>query len=147
MSRWQKHLETKAEPELWRFAYESFAQSGIPEAQGETIAICCQSPEQLVLMTKLLGETPGEVERPEDRIRLFLSIVDESTASLAEWIDALELFYSWLKKDGRTTTLGLALGYIHCCSDAIANGAPFSTLAQATEDMLGIYGFEGENSS
>ncbi len=144
--RWlEKHLEKKAEPELWQFAYEAFSQTPITDDQAETIATACQSPAQLALMGKLLGESLIEKEPPSERVRLLLSIVDESVASLAEWIAALEGFYAWLKEEGRSTGFGLALGYIHCSSDAIAGGAPFSNLSQATDEMLGLYGFDGDS--
>lgn len=145
MQWWEKHLVNKAEPALWQFAYEAFSQAPISESQAETIAQACNSPAQLALMGMLLGESLTEPEPPSERVRLFLSIVDESTATLPEWIGALELFYTWLKKTGRSTSFGLALGYIHCCNDAIASNAPFTNLIQATEEMLGLYGFDGNS--
>lgn len=126
----------------WSAALETFAKASLPETEARILAEKCATPEQLDLMTDLLRETPREPESPAARIHLFLSIVDESPASLSEWIAALETLYSFLSKSGRDTSFGMALGYIQCCTDAITSGAPFANLSHAITEMLNAHGFD-----
>ncbi|MFP4282400.1 MAG: hypothetical protein ACLFR7_07005 [Opitutales bacterium] len=127
----------------WDAAIDAFARAPVLDLQKEALAGACSSPEDLRLLADIFRDTPREPEPPTERARLFLSLVDESPASLAEWVSGLQVLFSWLRRAGRGTSFGMALGYLQCCSDALGSGANFTTLPDAVQDMLHEHGFDG----
>jgi hypothetical protein len=74
---------------------------------------------------------------------LIFKFVNESPFSMADWIDAIEYFYSWLLGQSRKVDFLEMLKYMQCCvasPDAKEKGQTFSALI---EDMLLICGYEG----
>lgn len=144
MEWWQQLAEARGGGTAWEEALAAWALSPVPERQQQTLAEASQSPAQVRLLLDLFRLSPVETEPPPERARLFLSLVDESSMPLHEWIAALEVFFHWLQKQGRNTSFGLALGYIQCCSDALGgSGFSYADLPGAVSEMLENYGFDG----
>jgi len=143
MQWWQEIASERGNGPDWRRSLEKFARVPLPEPEARVLADACASPAQLDLLSDLLRDTPREPESPGSRARFFLSIVDESNASLAGWVHSLELLFRFLRSSGRDTSFGMALGFLQCCSDAAGSGSPIVDLPQITDEMLQDYGFQG----
>ncbi len=144
MEWWQELAASRGGDAAWEDALAAWALSPVDPSHQRILAEACERPSQIVLLQDLLRLTPRETESAQDRARLFLEIVDESEASLLAWISSLEIFFDYLRKQGRNTSFGLALGYLQCCSDALGgNGLKYTGLPHAVEDMLEAYGFDG----
>lgn len=142
MQWWQTLASNKGNDPRWKISLERFATQPVPDREAAVLAEACATVDQLELLSDLLRVTPRETESPAERVRLFLSIVDESAATLAEWIAALEVVFSSLRRSGRDTSFGMALGYLQCCSDA-SSGGTFSSLPEAAREMIESHGYQG----
>ena len=128
----------------WVEALERFAgNTSIATSDAQILAEKCRRPDQLRLLADLFRSTSRERETPQERVRLFLSIVDESPLSLGDWIEGLHVFYQWLNASGRDTSFGMALGFIQCCADATGESPGLTDLSAVVEEMLKTYGFDG----
>ncbi len=128
---------------IWEQALNSLASLQLDANNAQRLAAACQRPSDVQLISRLLKASPTDREPTVMRASFLLKVVDESDASLKEWIEALRIVYAWVEKEGRTTTLPKAAGYVSCCVDAMGAGMPFTSLTQAVQDMLDAYGFEG----
>ena len=87
-----------------------------------------------------------------DRIEILLSgaapsewfaQIDDSSFSLADWIEALLAFDDWLvEKDIAARPVENMIGYIHCCTLTMAETLSPPNLAELTREMLDQYGFD-----
>ncbi len=135
------HIGTR---QVWEQALGRLAALDLPPADAHRLAQACSGPTHVTLLARLLRSSADEPEPPTMRAHFFLQAADDSDLSLAEWIEALGVFYAWLDEQGRRTRFSKALGYLHCCAEAMAGGIAFATLADGVRDMLESYGFEGE---
>lgn len=71
-----------------------------------------------------------------------LEAVDDSSFSLAAWIDAFIILEQWLEVRGRHAAFEDQLGYVHCACEAAGAGVSLTTLAAVVSEMLDDYGFE-----
>lgn len=117
----------------WTQAFEQLASLGLTPAESRRLAEACATPTQVRLVARLLRDGA------EENWQKLRDAVDESEASLAEWIAALERFFRWAEVHRRSATLPVVLGYLSCTADA----APDLSLSEAVEMMLEQYGFEG----
>lgn len=69
--------------------------------------------------------------------------VDESSFSLADWVEALLAFDGWLSDERvETRPVESMIGYIHCCTLTMAETLSPPNLASLTREMLEQHGFD-----
>lgn len=106
-----------------------------PESQNENIlrGACPDETGRRRLM-ELLGETdPGP----------WFETVDDSSYALADWIEALLYFDSWLEREScAERPVATMLGYIHCCTLTLAETLALPSLTDLVRENLDQYGFD-----
>lgn len=68
--------------------------------------------------------------------------VDESAFSLSEWLDAISVFYQWLKRKNAKTDFIEALGYIECCCEQSQGDLSHASLPASVDHSLESFGFK-----
>ncbi|WP_127717774.1 hypothetical protein [Halobacteriovorax sp. HLS] len=76
-------------------------------------------------------------------VKLLFENTDTSIYSLAEWIDAIDHFDSWLADNNRKADWKMMLGYIACCSQSPENKDIKHNFIELIDEMLNTYGFDG----
>ena len=71
-----------------------------------------------------------------------LQEVDESSFSLADWLDALGVLYKWLDKDGLVLLPEHGLGYVSCAAKSVSSNSTYIHLPSLVQDFLEQYGCE-----
>ena len=97
-----------------------------------------------------LGETYPKQKRQlfnyfrhqADALEVFVSAVDMSDYSLAEWLNALDVMTEWLKKKGKTMTLNNKIQYLNCASEIIDQEAQWDSMVSSILPILEQYGCE-----
>jgi hypothetical protein len=119
--------------QVWNQVYTELLSLRLDEPDTRKLATACTSPSQVRLMARVLRGSPEKLWNAlQER-------VDESDASLCEWIDALVRFYAWSDSHGRSAPFLSVLGYLSCTEEAVKD----MRLAEAVVAMLDQYGFEG----
>ena len=77
-----------------------------------------------------------------DVLEAVLQAVDDSSFSLAQWVDAFVVLDAWLKASGLWASIEDQTGYVHCAGEAAGAGAALTTLEAVVSEMLAQYGFE-----
>ncbi len=75
----------------------------------------------------------------------FLSYIDESDYSLADWVAALQTFDAWLaEKNIEARPASSMLGYLHCCQMVSPDVLAPPRLSSVLKSNLNDFGFEAE---
>ena len=69
--------------------------------------------------------------------------IDESMFPVAEWSEALSVFFQEVSHS-RIPNLQSAVGYIICCAESQASLPVRPCLGEVVEEMLQEFGFEGD---
>ena len=136
-------LTGKTDRGAWAAALSALGPLGLPETIGSTLAGACQTPAQLQRIAGLLAARTDDPGAPSARAGSLLRAVDESIASLPEWIAGLEVLLDHLARQHRETSLEMASGFLGCCCEAMASGAAYTDLARVVREMLDTHGFQG----
>ena len=120
---------------LWERALERLLTTGLDFHRIERLLRNAPNGRFLSHLAELIAKSLA----PKTAIDDLLEKVNGSPYSLADWLSALSVLLRHLEKEGRTTSLELALGYLHCCTLADASGS----LPDLVSAMLEEYGFEG----
>ena len=97
-----------------------------------------------------LGETYPEQKRQlfkyfrhqADALEVFVSAVDISNYTFAEWLNALDIMTDWLARKGLTMTLKNKIQYLNCASEVIDREAQWDNMFSAIIPILEQYGCE-----
>ncbi len=77
-----------------------------------------------------------------DTVQLLIENVDESDYSLADWVEALLAFETWLEGQGESRRLvSKMVGYVHCCMMISSPVLPSPSLKVILIETLTEYGF------
>ena len=98
----------------------------------------------------ILGETYPEQKRQlfkyfrhqAETLETFVSAVDVSEYSFAEWLNALDIMTAWLAKKGRTMNLNNKIQYLNCACEIIDQEAQWDNMASSILPILEQYGCE-----
>lgn len=118
----------------WELALQRLSSLGLGVDQVRKLADNCTGPTMASRLARVM-----RYDGPECYYNL-LEQVDDSPRTLTEWLGAIDVFYRWLERQGRTTRFQHALGYICCCTQA-ENGR---CLTETVQDMLDAYGYTGD---
>lgn len=121
----------------WQQALHNFPQ--LPESLAKAILEVLTSPES----ARQLCAFVSREEDPTLAIETLFKEVDESNESLEEWMKAFEVFACFIDSTPHKPTLGMAIGYLHCCVSMAHTGSNYATFPMAVETMLETYGYEG----
>ena len=77
-----------------------------------------------------------------EALEVFVSAVDVSDYTFAEWLNALDVMTEWLTKKGQTMTLNNKIQYLNCASEIIGQEAQWNNMASAIIPILEQYGCE-----
>ena len=72
----------------------------------------------------------------------FISAVDVSDYSFAEWLNTLDVMTEWLTKKGQSMTLNNKIQYLNCASEIIHQEAQWNNMASAILSILEQFGCE-----
>src|SRR4051794_34053606 len=115
----QKHHETGHAEVDWLTALESARQSlrfvEIDYGDLELIALASRSPAKFTVMSRLIyqyGKSYPFHSEGDQITDVILNGVNASPFTLADWIDAIDGFYSWLVKNGRKVDFLPMLKYL-----------------------------------
>lgn len=111
----------------------------LDEEQMERLASACPSPRQLLLVV----EYASKQDPQNTGFAQMLDRIDESPYSLPAWLEAIETFHDWISRQGQSTTLEMALGFLSCCAAANPNTPTERALKDTALDMLEQFGFDG----
>lgn len=115
----------------WQAALGAHPLFALPGA--ETVLAAATAPAQLLG----LAEMARSIE-PHSALAALLEAVDDSDASLGDWLASLALIREYLRQTHRRIDLRQAIGYLHCC----AASATDASLPETTADMLRRYGID-----
>jgi len=118
----------------WELALPRLASTGMGFEQVRKLAESCTGP---TMASRLARVMKGD---GRDGFATLVGHVDESPRNLTEWLGAIDVFYRWLERHGRSTRFGHALGYISCCCQT----DPARALTEIVAEMLETYGYAGE---
>lgn len=107
------------------------------------LAEASRNPERLRLILEALQEFAREHPEARPGWEVLLESVDQSDASLREWLEALDRFYAWLGKSSRVAGLRSMLGYVTCCDESRRSDPAALSLPDTLEEMLADYGYDG----
>ncbi len=130
---------------LWNAAVSRLQTSGADANTIDLFLDKARHPRELEALAKLLANTQASGESPTDTLKEFFVSVNESRASLSEWLAALAELQAWLSSRGRRATLTRATGYIECCTAATDSAFATEDLPANVVSMLETYGFEEAN--
>lgn len=71
----------------------------------------------------------------------FIELVDESTFSLGDWLEAISVLYRWLKAKHYRAEVLTALGYINCCAEGGGRALGQANLPWQVQEALETFGF------
>jgi hypothetical protein len=134
----------RTQPEaLWLIALETLSglvdHAHLSRSQMETLAGTANSPRHLIILLEYARKSSSTPSTLSDLIEQS----DASPYSLADWLEALEVFHDKLSSDGRSTTLPMAWGFISCSTEANPHTASLQSLASIVDQMFDEFGFEG----
>ena len=142
-----KRVETRHEGVDWLRALESARQSlkfiDIDYESLERLALASRSPHQFTVLSRLIYQYGRSHPQGAQIADLLFSLTNESSFSLADWLDAIQGFYDWLQKNGRKVDFLPMLEYLKCCSVSPDAREAGQTLGGLVEDMLRVCGYEG----
>ena len=92
-----------------------------------------------------LGETYPEQKRQlfkyfrhqAEELEVFISAVDVSDYTFAEWLDALDVMTEWLAKKRQNMTLNNKIQYLNCASEIIDQEACLLYTSPSPRDISG----------
>lgn len=116
---------------------------GLEDHEAVQLRQSCRRPEQLQLMLRLLAAPTRSAPDSRGNFRYFLHEVRDSSFTVSEWIEALEVFYTWLESEQRKASFEDAIGYLHCCAEATEQQPGWSSLRACTQGMLDDFGYRG----
>jgi hypothetical protein len=116
----------------WGLALQRLFSAGLPEGIFLKIAAAASTPQTANRVAKLLS---GDAR---DGVSALFDYCDASHHGLDQWLDALDVLYVWLEKNGRNEPFGKCLGYISCSSES----APEARLPWIVSQMLEQYGMD-----
>ena len=80
-------------------------------------------------------------DQPQALVRL-VNQVDAGSASLAEYLEALDYLSNWLKKNGQCLSLENKLEYLSCVEEGRSRSGAGERFVHALETMLRDFGCE-----
>lgn len=100
------------------------------------------TPHQLMVVIRLFYEYSKNQVQEDSAFETLIDLVDESSYSLSDWIEGIELFAHWLAKEGRKTHFKSMLEFLICaCEAPDTQSAAFKDVIQ---DFLEVHGFDEE---
>jgi hypothetical protein len=153
------HRATETSEQEWiralMNARESLRVAELSDQALFELARACRSPSTLTCVVRLIYQeyrsypaaypAAYPVAHPSGRFsyaRLVEYVLD-SPFAFPEWMDAIEYFEQWLKKNQKKVDLISMLDYLHCCTVSPEARAPGQILSHLLSDMLELYGFIG----
>ena len=125
----------------WETSLERLSVSGISAVQFAHLAKNMPTPT----LAGRLADTIRPEQDPEAICSEFLESVDRSNFELGEWMSSLDILFAWLAREGRTTTMKVATGFISCSEEAVGSTDRFANLSATVSEMLDNFGFEGDS--
>ncbi len=143
----EKYEETSLPLESWLDVFNR-AQvhsdiSGLEAEVFEKLARASHSPFEFNSVSIILERNARQFPNHIVSFSRLAKSVDASPYSLAEWIEAIEDFYAWLKEHKSVSDLRTMLGYLECAVAAIQNKPTPPPLRELLNDMLIMYGYDG----
>lgn len=123
---------SRAAAAQWELALARLVSTGADEADAKCAFRAAKSPSQLSRLATMLGNGEGRA------LRDLIASCDESTHSLSDWLDALDVLHNWLEERHIRATAVRQIGYVACSSES----APEEALTPMVKRMLEDYGFD-----
>lgn len=104
------------------------------------------SEENNIYLGQLIVRHPVLAEQFKDEVpaleKRLLQEVDESSFSLSDWLDSLDILYYWLNQRALVLSLHEGLGYVSCAAKSVGNSSSLVHLPSLVYDFLEQYGCE-----
>lgn len=104
----------------------------------------CSSLEQFSIVFQYLFKAFKSNPNGHTVVTKFFTMVDNSSYSLREWIETIEVFHRWLSEQNRQTDFLKMIGYLQCSDLAPDNREVKHDFKDLVSDMLKTYGYVGK---
>ena len=111
----------------------------LKEEELVNLASYASSPRQVLIFCNLLSRA----ESPERGFAELETRIAASYYGMKDWLAAMEAFLDTISRQGGSTSLSMALGYISCCAESQAKNPVPQPLETLVVDMLEKFGFDG----
>jgi hypothetical protein len=137
----------KTDLDTWKACLENARRilhtRDISDKDLEKIFTASNDPEKFNTVIKLLYSYTRSNPNGSLAVKLLINHVDTSHYSLSDWVDAINIFNTWLENEGRKTSWDMMLGYLACCTESPENKDIKHKFTDILSDMLNEHGFEG----
>ena len=123
-------------------ARTSLTTKTLSQRNFELLARASASPGKLTVVARLVYQYAKARPESEDLAPMFFDAVNASPFSLADWIDAIDFFHSWLQARQRKIELLPMIKYLECCVAAPEANKSGQTLKVLVADMLEVFDYE-----
>lgn len=104
----------------------------------------CASVDQFSILFQYLFKTFKSNPNGHQIVVRFFKMVDDSSYSLPEWIETIEVFHNWLCSKGRQTEFSKLIGYLQCSDLAPDNKDTKHVFKDLVLEMLNTHGYVGK---
>lgn len=125
-------------------ARASVSLKDISDEELTKILSSCASLEQFSIIFQYLFKAFKSNPNGHSVITKFFTMVDNSSYSLSEWIETIEVFHKWLCGQKRQTDFLKMIGYLQCSDLAPDNREVKHDFKDLVSDMLKTYGYVGK---
>lgn len=137
-------IETSEKTRAFENARASVSNKDISDEELFKILSSCATLEQFAIIFQYLFKAFKSHPDGHGVVTKFFKMVDNSSYSLSEWIETIEIFHTWLNSQKRQTEFLKMIGYLQCSDLAPDNLEIKHEFKDLVSDMLKTYGYVGK---